>query len=314
MSPNSLPTTPAPLPPTREALAILKRKAEAATPGEWQHHALLLEPADLAQLAKHNDQAAVGLRIDMPSGPRRVVALCGPLDDKPSRATAVFIAAANPAAILSLLAALDAQTAQVLHSNTLLARLTKDALAWISRAVQAEAALAARTAELQQARAELDAVEPERLRLIQELIRAQSGHTTDLLTAEVLTDKYGLPAIECPECAEPVSLAGHFGCPCALTPPAPAGPGEAGGAAVAGVAQVCARCGQQCDADCENDGRWYDGPLVECPCCKGEGARLMRCDACENTGKVPAASLAAAPVPAAAPVAGAGGEGGVSGE
>ena len=200
------------------------------------------------------------------------------------------------------------------------------------------ATLAARTAELRQARAELDAVEPERLRLLELLNKRDKGENAAIwrLTRKI-TDtfreygkKFGGPAVAhdkrfwasiADEWYDDIKAALWPGradvfepfTP-ARTPPAPAGPGEAGGAAVAGVAQVCARCGQQCDADCENDGRWYDGPLVECPCCKGEGARLMRCDACENTGKVPAALSAARTPPAPAGPGEAGGAGDTSNE
>lgn len=91
-----------------DSLAELQKKATA---GPWQCHALLLEPADLAQLGRDNDQCAVGLKADMPNGPRRVVALCGPLNDSASRMSAAFIAKAGSLDFNAIAAALRAATA-----------------------------------------------------------------------------------------------------------------------------------------------------------------------------------------------------------
>jgi hypothetical protein len=102
----------------------LKRLATAATAGAWQDHALLLEKSDLAQLAKDNDQAAVGLAVDMPNGPRRVVAICGPLSDRASRMTATYIAAVSPDIALATLAYVEHLEAALSKSEGQVKRLS----------------------------------------------------------------------------------------------------------------------------------------------------------------------------------------------
>jgi len=105
--------------------ADLKQKAEAATPGEWQH------------FTEHRWGRNVGFYVWTDKGPGfGSVTQCQPSNhytDEIARrnADAAYIAAANPARILALIDTLEAQQARIAELEAALTRIRSRALGWI---------------------------------------------------------------------------------------------------------------------------------------------------------------------------------------
>lgn len=233
------PNTPTAL--SAEQKADLRQKAQYATPGPWvlgkwsrgEESGLLVCPTT---------HGAPICRFDRMGRPDKDAADCG------------YILAAQPTTVLSLLdenAALAAQVAaarldheyeqqvrqqteqammklaeQVAGLKQELGLTTIHAETTAGHLATCESALAERDKTIAGLKQELAEQEKEKLELVKELLLAQDGRTTNLLTAELLTTKYKLGAVECPDCGSAVSLAGEFGCSCdalAFTPAAPAG-------------------------------------------------------------------------------------------
>lgn len=125
-----------------------------------------------------------------------------------------FAAAADPSTVLALLDEVEALKAQDEQSQWLIVKGLEHEAELIARAAKAEADAAALRLQVEEAKAKLAEQQAQKLELVKELLKAQDGQTTDMLTPDLLLSKYNLQAAECPDCGCSISTAGEFGCSC----------------------------------------------------------------------------------------------------